>query len=42
MRETGELSEGTREDLLRGGWYSHDARWFAAVAQEFGIEGPTG
>jgi len=38
MNETGELSEGTREDLLRRAWYSHDARWFAAVAQEFGME----
>ncbi|MBI5948492.1 MAG: hypothetical protein HY875_10160 [Chloroflexi bacterium] len=32
------LSPGEREDLLRKTWYSHDARWFAAVAGEFGME----
>jgi hypothetical protein len=32
------LSNETREDLLRKNWYSHDARWFAAVVEEFGLE----
>lgn len=32
------LSPGQREALLRGGWYSHDARWYNAVAEEYGIE----
>ncbi len=32
------LSSSVREDLIRKNWYSHDARWFAAVAEEFGIE----
>lgn len=27
-----------REGLIRSCWYSHDARWFNAVAQEFGLE----
>ncbi len=32
------LDGATREDLLRLTWYWHDARWFAAVAAEFGID----
>jgi hypothetical protein len=27
-----------REDLIRRCWYSHDARWYMAVAEEFGLE----
>ncbi len=33
-----DLSPEQREDLIRRCWYSHDARWFRAVAQEFGLE----
>ncbi len=29
---------GTQLDLVRRAWYAHDARWFAAVAQECGID----
>ena len=29
---------GTREQLLVKCWMSHDARWFNAVAREFGME----
>jgi len=32
------LSFETEKDLLIKGWMSHDARWFMAVAQHFGIE----
>lgn len=32
------LAAEAREDLIRKTWYSHDARWYAAVAMEFGIE----
>jgi hypothetical protein len=32
------LDAATREELLRRTWYWHDARWFAAVAGEFGID----
>jgi hypothetical protein len=32
------LSPSERETLLTKCWMSHDARWFMAVAQEFGIE----
>ncbi|MBE7518248.1 MAG: hypothetical protein HS107_03295 [Thermoflexaceae bacterium] len=32
------LSPEAREDLIRRTWYSHDAKWYAAVAMEFGIE----
>jgi hypothetical protein len=28
----------TQKDLLIKGWMSHDARWFMAVAERFGIE----
>jgi len=28
----------TKKDLLIRGWMSHDARWFMAVAERFGIE----
>jgi len=33
-----DLSSEEREHLIRNCWYSHDARWFRAVAQEFGME----
>ncbi len=32
------LSPGEREALLIKCWMSHDARWFVAVAQSFGLE----
>ncbi len=32
------LTPEVREDLIRKTWYSHDAKWYAAVAMEFGIE----
>ena len=32
-----DLSPDQREGLIRSCWYSHDARWFNAVAQEFGL-----
>src|SRR4030042_3276681 len=32
------LSFDTQKDLLVKGWMSHDARWFMAVAENFGIE----
>jgi len=38
MTETTSLSNETREDLVRRAWYSHDARWYSAVAEEFGLE----
>ena len=36
--ETHELDHEAEQDLLRRCWYWHDARWFAAVAGEFGID----
>ncbi len=36
--ETTLLDPRTREDLIRRAWYAHDARWFAAVAAEFGMD----
>jgi len=33
-----ELSFSEQKDLLIKGWMSHDARWFIAVAERFGIE----
>lgn len=33
-----EFTSDDREKLVRGAWYRHDARWFAAVAAEFGLE----
>jgi hypothetical protein len=33
-----ELSFDEQKDLLIKGWMSHDARWFRAVAERFGIE----
>jgi len=30
------LSDEEEKELLRSCWYSHDARWYMAVAQEFG------
>jgi len=43
MRDTraarnGALSGEEREELLRAGWYDHDARWYAAVADSIGFE----
>ena len=39
MNEEGrQLDEAAEHDLLRRCWYWHDARWFAAVAAEFGID----
>lgn len=32
------LSAEEREELLRDGWYSHDARWYAQVADSIGFE----
>ncbi len=32
------LSPEDREELIRRCWYSHDARWYMAVAEEFGLE----
>jgi len=32
------LSFDTQKDLLIKGWMSHDARWFMAVTQHFGID----
>ena len=32
------LSAASEAELLRKCWYSHDARWFMCVAQEFGME----
>lgn len=32
------LSFGMEKDLLIKGWMSHDARWFMAVTQHFGID----
>ncbi len=33
-----ELASAAREDLLRRAWYSHESRWYTAVAEELGIE----
>lgn len=33
-----DLDAKTREDMVRRAWYAHDARWFAAVAAEYGME----
>jgi hypothetical protein len=33
-----ELSFSEQKDLLIKGWMSHDARWFMAVAEHFGIK----
>jgi hypothetical protein len=32
------LPDEKEKELLRNCWYSHDARWYMAVAQEFGVE----
>ena len=32
------LDAAAREELIRRAWYIHDARWFALVTAEFGIE----
>lgn len=32
------LTQEVREDLIRRAWYTHDARWYAAAAAQFGIE----
>src|SRR3989304_7020730 len=36
----GRLSASEREALLIKCWMSHDARWFMAVAREYGLEAP--
>lgn len=36
--EPGHLPQGEREDLIRTAWYSHDARWYNAVAAECGVQ----
>lgn len=38
MSESATLRPKMREDLIRKAWYSHDARWFNAVSEEFGME----
>ena len=38
MAEERRLTGEEREDLLRRCWLWHDARWFAGVAQEFGMD----
>ena len=38
MRSPRDLSPEEREGLILRCWYSHDARWFTAVTQEFGLE----
>ena len=38
MRNHHQLAPEAREDLISRAWYSHDARWFNAVAEEFGME----
>jgi len=32
------LTDEAQKDILRRCWYSHDARWFMAVAEEYGLE----
>lgn len=32
------LPDEVQKDLLRAGWYAHDARWYAAATEEIGIE----
>ena len=38
MSEKPPLTDDVQKDLLRRCWYSHDARWFTSVAEEFGVE----
>jgi hypothetical protein len=38
MTQVRDFTPEEREALLRRAWYSHDGRWFAAIAAEFGIE----
>jgi len=38
MRGGPALSDEQEKELLRKCWYTHDARWFMSVAQEFGLE----
>ena len=38
MSGAGKLAPGAREQLLVKCWMTHDARWFNAVAREFGME----
>src|SRR3989304_5943505 len=38
MSQKPALTEEAQKNLLRRCWYSHDARWFTSVAQEFGLE----
>jgi len=37
MNNEGGLSAREREDFLRTAWLSHDARWYAAAAEEVGL-----
>ncbi len=32
------LTDEQEKEILRKCWYTHDARWFMSVAQEFGLE----
>jgi hypothetical protein len=32
------LSDEQEKELLRKCWYTHDARWFMSVAQEYGLD----
>ena len=38
LARTAALSAQQREELLLKCWMSHDARWYMAAAQEFGLE----
>jgi hypothetical protein len=38
MRGEPALSDEREKELIRKCWYTHDARWFMSVAQEFGLE----
>jgi hypothetical protein len=38
MTNTQSLPADLKMELVRGAWYSHDARWFNAVAEEFGFD----
>jgi hypothetical protein len=38
MSDNRPLSDEAEKELLRKCWYTHDARWFMSVAQEFGLD----
>ena len=38
MSDDFNLTAEQQAELLRSCWYSHDARWFMSVAQEYGME----